>query len=227
MAPASIVHIVRHAEGFHQLPRDHPNVLIRDPSLTRHGIEQSELFNHRFPFHDQIDLLCASPLRRTIQTASLAFEPELDRGLKIVAVSGAQEQSDAPSDTGSDPSELLTEFGDMIDISLLTKEWYVKTGINGTEEHTLRDRARRLRGFLRQRPECVIVLVTHGAFTHFITEHVDPEGHQTGTQRYHIGPRFRITRAWLTICSPTQANTGVILCGGPINLILTRTEILG
>lgn len=193
MAPASIVHIVRHAEGSHQLPRDHPNVFIRDPSLTRDGIEQSQLFNRRFPFHDQTDLLCASPLRRTIQTASLAFEPELIRGLKIVAVPDAQEQSDAPADCGSDSSDLMAEFGDMIDISLLTSGWYIKTGINSPEEHTLRNRARRLREFLHQRPEFTIVLVTHGAFTHFITEHVDPEGHQTGMQRYYIDPRIRST----------------------------------
>lgn len=180
MAPPSTVHIVRHAEGFHQLPRDHPDTLIRDPSLTPRGVEQSKLFCEHFPYHDATELLCASPLRRTVQTASLAFAPEVQRGLKILAVADAQEATDAPSDTGSDKTRLVSEFGDLLDVSLLRDAWYEKVGENGTDQAALRERARRLRSFLRQRPESVVVLVSHGAFAHYITEHVDPEGHQTG-----------------------------------------------
>lgn len=180
MAPESIVHIVRHAEGFHQLPRDHPDVFIRDPSLTPHGIEQSKRFNFRYPFHASTGLLCASPLRRTIQTASLAFEPELERGLKILIVADAQETTDAPADTGSELAKLITEFGEALDVSLLEEGWYEKIGMNGTGEEALRKRSCRLRRFLRERPENEIVLVSHGAFSHYITEHVDPKGHQTG-----------------------------------------------
>lgn len=177
---AKIVHIIRHAEGFHQLPRDHPNALVRDPSLTPTGIIQGRQFNQHFSYHSCTDLLCASPLRRTIQTANLAFEPEIRRGLKILALADAQEASDAPCDTGSDVSELVLEFGNTLDISLLRDGWYEKKGINGTSVEALRERAIRLRRLLRERPENNIALVSHGAFAHYITEHVDPEGHQTG-----------------------------------------------
>lgn len=180
MAPTSTVHIVRHAEGFHQLPRDHPDASIRDPSLSPHGIEQSKLLNRRYQFHISTDLLCASPLRCAIQTAALAFEPELQRGLSILAIPDAQESSNAPCDTGSDVERLVEEFGDLLDVSLLSKQWFEKTGLNGTSEDELRERARRLRRYLRERPENTIVLVSHGTFAHYITEHVDPKGHQTG-----------------------------------------------
>lgn len=180
MVPIKTIHIVRHAEGFHQLPRDHPNALVRDPSLTAYGIEQSKQFNQKFPYHSCTDLLCASALRRTIQTASLAFAPEVKRGLRILALAGAQESSDAPCDTGSDVFKLVLEFGETLDVSLLREGWYEKKGINGTSEEALRERAARLRRFLRARPEKNIVLVSHGTFAHYITEHVDLKGHQTG-----------------------------------------------
>lgn len=180
MVPAKTIHIVRHAEGFHQLPRDHPNALVCDPSLTVHGNEQSKQFSQQFPYHSCTDLLCASALRRTIQTASLAFAPEIQRGLRILALADAQESSDAPCDTGSEVFKLASEFGEILDISLLREGWYEKKGINGTSEKALRERAARLRRFLRARPENDIVLVSHGTFAHYITEHVDPKGHQTG-----------------------------------------------
>ncbi|KAJ5798954.1 phosphoglycerate mutase-like protein [Penicillium pulvis] len=177
---AKIIHIIRHAEGFHQLPRDHPNALVRDPSLTPKGIVQSRQFNQRFSYHACTDLLCASPLRRTIQTTNLAFEPEIRKGLKILALADAQESSDAPCDTGSDVFKLVSEFGTTLDVSLLRERWYEKKSLNNTSVEALRARAIRLRRLLRERPEKNIVLVSHGTFAHYITEHVDPQGHQTG-----------------------------------------------
>lgn len=181
MAPSSTIHLVRHAEGYHQLPRDHPNVQIRDALLTETGIEQAKAFCERFPYHDRTDLLCASPLRRAIQTAQLAFAPELRRGMTILAIPQAQEAQSDPCSTGSPASDLRSVYsGDAIDFHLLSEDWFVKDGINASDDHTLRERARELRSILRDRPEDNIVLVTHGMFAHYVTEHVDPEGHQTG-----------------------------------------------
>lgn len=181
MAPNSTIHLVRHAEGYHQLPRDHPDVQIRDAALTDNGIQQSKDFGDRFPYHERTDLLCASPLTRTIQTAEYAFVPELKRGMTILAIPEAQEGQDDPSSTGSPASELRAKFsGHPVDFNLLGEDWYRKEGINAFEDHALHERARKLRWFLKDRPEEHIVLVTHGLFAHYITEHVDPEGHQTG-----------------------------------------------
>ncbi len=182
MAPDSIIHLVRHAEGYNQLPKDHPNIQIRDALLTETGFQQSKDFCGIFPYHDQIELLCASPLRRTIQTAQLAFRPEIERGLKILAISEAQECLDEPSDTGSPASDLRSSGwpDGLVDYSLLSEDWYIKEGLNTPNHEAWRARAEKLRRLLRDRPEQNIVLVTHGMFGHYITEHIDPEGHQTG-----------------------------------------------
>lgn len=181
MGPA-IIHVIRHAEGYHQLPRDHPHVNIHDPSLTSKGIEQSQHFCAQFPYHSQTTHLYASPMRRTLQTAGIAFEPELARGLKIIALPDAQEATDALSDTGSDVTVLREEFGDAVSYEHVVGPWYEKTGRNATDLHSLFERAKRLRFSLKNQTEegSQIVLVTHGLFAHFITGHIDEQGAQTG-----------------------------------------------
>lgn len=185
MAPTSTVYLVRHAEGYHQQPReDDPDQMhtdIRDAKLTDKGIQQANEFCETFEFHDDIDLICASPLRRTIQTAQHCFQPNLDKGMRILAVPEAQEASADPSDTGS-PLEVLqkTFSSDMVDLQLLTDGWWKKDGENVPDDEHWHARANKLRHFLKKRPEHNIVLVAHGTFLHYVTEHIDPEGHQTG-----------------------------------------------
>ena len=181
MMPLQIFQPLEHAEGHHQIPQDNPNNQIRDALLTDHGIEQAKDFCEKFPYHDNTDLLCASPLQRTIQTAQYAFAPEVQRGMIILTIPEAQEAQDDPANTGSPASQLLEIFkSDPVDLHLLYEDWYRKEGKNACEDHALRERARVLRKILRARPEENIVLVTHGLFAHYVTEHVDPEGHQTG-----------------------------------------------
>lgn len=180
MAPNSIIHLVRHAEGYHQLPLSHPDINLHDPELTPNGRKQCQRFRAQFTRHEQVDLLCASPMRRTLLTALLAFEPEVARGLKVVAVADAQEATDAPSDTGSPPSTLIKEFEDRVDYHNLSDDWYVKTGHNAVDHRSLFVRARALRQWIRERKEEEIVVVTHGYFAHFITGDVNEKGEQMG-----------------------------------------------
>ena len=181
MALGSTIHIIRHAEGIHQIPQPHPEA-INDPELSPDGQEQSRRLCAQFPHHQKVDLLCASPLRRTLLTTLLAFEPEVARGLKVIALPDAQEATAVPSDTGSPASALRKEFGDQVDYSNLSEDWYVKTGYNAVDLVSLRARARALRRWLRERDEKLIVLVTHGHFAHYITGHIDDNGEQTGQQ---------------------------------------------
>ena len=180
MALDSTIHLIRHAEGYHQLPPSHPDVVLHDPELTPYGREQCQQLCAQFTCHQKVDLLCASPMRRTLLTTLLAFGPELARGLKIVALPDAQEAKDVPSDTGSPPSILMEEFGDRIDYSKLSDDWHVKTGHNAVDHVSLLARARALRRWLREREEKEIVLVTHGHFVHFITGHIGENGEQLG-----------------------------------------------
>ncbi|KAG0649486.1 hypothetical protein D0Z07_4082 [Hyphodiscus hymeniophilus] len=181
MVPA-VVHLVRHAEGYHQLPHDHPDVNIHDPSLTPRGIKQSLRFGAKFPYIAQTTHLYASPLRRTLQTTMLAFKLEMASGLRVVALPDAQEATDAPSDTGSDITVLRNEFGDAVSYEHVGGAWYEKTGGNATDVSSLHHRAKRLRVWLRsQAPDGgQIVVVTHGIFAHYLTGHIDEQGIQTG-----------------------------------------------
>lgn len=75
--------------------------------------------------------MVASPLRRTIRTALLSFEPvfEAHKDFKLVLLPEAQETSDVPCDTGSDPAVLQTDFvdrGQPVDLSLVHEGWNSK-----------------------------------------------------------------------------------------------------
>jgi hypothetical protein len=77
--------------------------------------------------------MVASPLRRTIYTALLSFEPVFkNRNLKLIALPETQETSDVPCDTGSDPAVLKKEFdgrGAPVDLSLVHDGWNSKVGM--------------------------------------------------------------------------------------------------
>lgn len=126
-----VIHLVRHAQGIHNLCTE--NHIIHDPSLTDLGHEQCHTLRDDFPYHDRIELVTASPLRRTIYTALHTFAPVFERSngaVKLIALPDAQETSDVPCDTGSDPNvlheELVVGKGAPVDLGLLTDGWNVK-----------------------------------------------------------------------------------------------------
>ncbi|KAM0715914.1 hypothetical protein Q7P37_008428 [Cladosporium fusiforme] len=143
------IHLIRHAQGHHQLEPTTKNALLPDPSLTPRGISQCKSFAETFPLERfPIDLVCASPLRRTIQTAIQSF-PASPK--PIVLLPYAQEASDLPSDTGSDRKVLEGEFGDVIDAGMLEEDWNGNRGVYAPDVASLKERARRLRCWLRER----------------------------------------------------------------------------
>lgn len=88
----------------------------------------------KFPYQSSIDLIVASPLRRTIQTALCSFQPAIKRGVRIVALAEIQETSDVACDTGSNVSDLEREFDGyklasgtpVVDFSLVPEDWNKK-----------------------------------------------------------------------------------------------------
>lgn len=170
------IHLLRHAQGQHQLEPTSQNSLLHDPPLTPHGRLQSKSFASTFPLETYpIDLICASPLRRTIQTAQICF-PSSPR--PIILLPDAQEASDLPSDTGSEWGVLEGEFGDAVDGGLVGEGWNSKKGEYASDVASLEARARRLRGWLRGREEREVAVVGHGLFWHFLVGEVDAEGRQ-------------------------------------------------
>jgi broad specificity phosphatase PhoE len=101
------------------------NHVIPDPLLTDLGHEQCRTLRDTFPRHANIDLVTASPLRRTLYTALESFEPVLKAkpDLKVIALPDIQEISDVPCDTGSEPSVLKEEFKSNVDLDLVQEGW--------------------------------------------------------------------------------------------------------
>lgn len=175
MAPSTTT-LVRHAQGYHNISV--ANHAIHDPLLTPTGQEQCRILSETFPkaHMDQIELVVASPLKRTIYTALLSFGPVIkQKGLKILLLPELQETSDLPCDTGSSLEEIEKEFaGQPIDTSLMRKlenaDWNSKKGRWAPNSTAIEDRARDAREFLYGRDEKEVVMVTHGGFLHYFTQ---------------------------------------------------------
>ncbi|KAI1644162.1 phosphoglycerate mutase-like protein [Daldinia loculata] len=184
MAP--IIHLVRHAQGYHNLSE--ANQQIRDPDLTPLGESQCDELCKRFDAHDKITHLVASPIRRTILTCLRSFTPAVKAGKKVIALPDAQEISTLPCDIGSDPSKLKEEFGELVDFHLLHEGWNDKS--SESKYHptpaNLEARSRAARVWLRDLvnkagDDAQVVLVTHGGILHFLTEDFDGVKLERGT----------------------------------------------
>ncbi|EXJ89298.1 hypothetical protein A1O3_02364 [Capronia epimyces CBS 606.96] len=194
------IHLVRHAQGFHNLGTEFHS--LRDPRLTPLGESQcATLQATHFPRERQqnISLVTASPLTRTIHTAHLTFSPALANGkcqpAAILAIPDAQETSDYACDVGSEPAvlhALCDEQGWKVDLSLVKDDWTVKTldSRYSPASSAIMARARAVRLLLRQKardllaagdPAVEIVLVSHGSFLHFLTNDWEDADKLTGT----------------------------------------------
>ncbi|EHY57932.1 hypothetical protein ABEF92_001703 [Exophiala dermatitidis] len=193
------IHLVRHAQGFHNLGSEFHS--LPDPRLTPHGESQcATLQAEHFPPEKQqnISLVTASPLCRTIHTAHLVFSPALHNGKCvpcILAIPDAQETSDFPCDTGSDPEVLRSickENGWNVDLSLVTEGWNIKTldSRYSPASDAIKARARDCRVLLRQKArelsqrgdtDVELVLVTHGGFLHYLTNDWEDADNLSGT----------------------------------------------
>lgn len=119
------------------------NYSIRDAVLTEKGKEQCRVLSSAFQHHQEIDVVFASPLRRTIQTAALSFGPVLSREkVPFVLLPALQEVSNigcdvGMADTAADLQQILPELfakGEIdfdinkIDASAVTPGWNSKVG---------------------------------------------------------------------------------------------------
>lgn len=184
MAPR--VHLVRHGQGHHQTEPSEETRQIHDPDLTELGVANCRRFNELFPEYVHLDLICASPMRRTIQTAAYCFAdwiPKTAQG-SILLQPLAQENTSEPCDVGSETQALKQEFGGLVDTSICSQDWSVKEGINASTPDALKERARLLRCWLRDRPERDVVVVGHGAFWDYVFNALGDKGLLLGTQNH-------------------------------------------
>lgn len=61
---------------------------IPDPSLSELGLEQCKSLNEHLrtkqPLAERIELIIASPLRRTLQTSLVCFDWLIERGIRVI-----------------------------------------------------------------------------------------------------------------------------------------------
>jgi len=140
---AGKVHLVRHAEGLHNLRND-PD--IRDAPLSERGFDFAEDLGRRFikDHSNIVGAIISSPLLRTIQTSLTAFARILNSahyplnsgkgirdGVKLTLDANLQEIAEMPSNTGSPLEDLENEFPELRpQIQKLDGDWYVKVGPN-------------------------------------------------------------------------------------------------
>ena len=131
---------------------------IHDPPLTPLGVDQARSIVKTYPFlsTSRPYLLISSPLRRTLQTALLAFSNR-----SPLPHPGFQENSAKPCDTGSSPASLRQESPEL-DFGLVVEGWDSKVGEWAPDEVSLAKRAARMRKWLKDHSENEIVVVTHG-----------------------------------------------------------------
>lgn len=165
-----ILHIIRHAQGLHNV--NHADHNLQDPSLTPYGIQQSKDIAKVFPIPlHSIDLIISSPLRRAVYTALCAFEPIIEeKEVNVIAQPLLQEWSDLPCDIPLSTAELQKEFSDApVDLSLLKGRWNVKEGLYAIGKESIERRAAEARRWLKDLEERNVVVMTHGGFVHYLT----------------------------------------------------------
>jgi len=183
------VHLVRHAQGYHNIsPEGHT---LLDPQLTDTGKDQARRLQQDFPFYNSIGLILASPIKRAIYTALLGFDEQIHRrGLKVVAMPDLQPTSDRLCDTGVSRHEVAREFeGLPVDLSFVTPGWECKRGRWKTTEEATVKRAREVVEWIAGRGEEEIVIVSHRGMMPYLVEgwtDDDPSAsnHWTNTE-YH------------------------------------------
>lgn len=182
------IHLIRHAQGYHNLCV--ANHSMPDPTLTPLGEQQCRDLSQSFPALSSINLIVASPIKRTLYTALLTFRPLLEqhKDLKIIALPWLQEISDLPCDTGSPLAELQREFSDQpVDLNLVAPGWHEKTGIYAPTAENIMARARAARRFLLAREERNIAVVTHGGLLHYLTKDWSDHAKFSGKYRTEWG----------------------------------------
>jgi broad specificity phosphatase PhoE len=101
---------------------------IYPTQLVPLGEEQARALGSIFAVSESIELILSSPLRRTIQTALLAF-PSGDKNLQVIAWPEVQEASDLICDNGRGLLDIKAEFEDLpVDFSLVEPGWHIKVG---------------------------------------------------------------------------------------------------
>ncbi|KAL3952420.1 hypothetical protein ACCO45_012363 [Purpureocillium lilacinum] len=191
MAPTIV--LIRHAQALHNVDNT-TGPLDPRPPLTDLGLEQCAALrasllerygaDGSLPPRAEDIAVIVSPMRRTLQTATLALDWLLDRGVRFEASADWQENSDQPCDTGSALDAIAPSFPH-VSFSNVSPLWPDKTTSStpspssaataqtkeptpaqlfGYSRVSILARGRRALEALHARPERLVFVVSHSGF---------------------------------------------------------------
>jgi broad specificity phosphatase PhoE len=160
--------LVRHAQALHNATQDWS---IHDPKLTELGEQQSRELHESLKaskIGNEVELIVVSPMRRTLQTATIGFDWMIKKGTKVMLDANWQENADKPCDTGNKISVVEAEFP-QYDFSTVDPSYPDKTTNLSSNPYAFTEKAILARGqtclkALYDRPEKVIAVVSHSGF---------------------------------------------------------------
>ncbi|KIW71703.1 hypothetical protein PV04_03838 [Phialophora macrospora] len=165
--PPTLV-LVRHAEALHNMTND---PTLRDPELSSLGLQQCatlrDKLKEKFSKTGEVELVVVSPMRRTLQTASIALDWLISEGVKVEIDADWQEVHNKPCDTGSPLPDLELEFP-AFDFSVVDPVYPDKSSPEGRRYadtmSAVLARAQAALSKLYRRPEKMIFVVSHSGF---------------------------------------------------------------
>lgn len=183
-----LVHFVRHAQGFHNISELPIAQRPLDARLTPAGMEQCAALQATTAALRPA-LIVSSTLTRTLQTATLCFEPQRkESGAPLLALEEVRETVNFLCDCRRKLSEIAPEFpnADFAACGGLDADeiWAKYEASHGSAEAftghrelaelpALADRWRRAAAWLAARPEQEVVVVSHCAFLRAIFGMID------------------------------------------------------
>lgn len=178
-------HIVRHAEGTHNVNKEYKDIINLDARLTDKGKDQcsalaQKLLQESHPLLKATDLVVTSPLTRCLETALYSFPTiAANDQIPFVAQESIRETVNYACDRRRNISELEPHFQERVCFRQITHDhdqvWEsYEQRLGSSEEfdshresaelHVVADRAREFFVWVQQRPEQEIIVCTHSAF---------------------------------------------------------------
>lgn len=169
-----VVHIIRHAEGFHNVNNQYKHAALLDARLTEKGLAQcQEKATEGSP---PADLVITSTMTRCIQTALHSFPSLVDKPeIPFLAHESIRETVNYECDRRRPISEIRQEFP-RVDFSHVQEEedeiwngYEVRIGQwekhrESSELHKVAERGRAFWTWLSKRDEEEVIVCTHSAF---------------------------------------------------------------
>jgi broad specificity phosphatase PhoE len=182
-----VLHIVRHAQGYHNVNQDYKNEKFKDAELTEYGIQQCKELSQRLKDENlHVECIISSPMRRALQTAYYSFEhvwkneKNIDQleDVPFVACENWRETVNYVCDVRYPRSRLKNDFPYVNFDNIEHEEdpiWnYYEAKYGSLEEYTkhresgddegLAKRARLAWSTIAERPENSLAVVSHSAF---------------------------------------------------------------